>query len=167
MQALLKTFKDLEMVETRLSEIYDRLSEHFRQDREAFNLFTHLKLDEISHQNILQYESRVLSANPDMAGEFSVDTGMMDRILEDLRRFRDRIPSPTLDEALRESLTFEKCAAELYYREAFEHPHPQFARFISALHAGCLEHYEKLWRFAASKGIIAPLPLKAAASERP
>jgi rubrerythrin len=153
---LLKTLKELEQIEMKMAELYQWLAEVFREDSEASDLFTHLWMEEISHQNILQYEGRIVRANPKAFRELNVDIAMLNRTLEAVRNFRQNNPRPDLETALRTALIFEGGAAELYYVTVFKEAAEDFSQFVTNLHAASRTHYDKILRFAMSRKITPP-----------
>lgn len=153
---LLKVLRDLEQIETKMAELYEWLAERFADDGEAAELFRHLRMMEISHQNILRYESRIVRGNPRAFREVVLDAEMLNRTLEAIDHFRQSDPQPTLEEAVKAALAFDAGAAELYYIAVFHEAARDFADFVKNLHTGSRTHFDKLHKFASRWRIDLP-----------
>jgi len=150
---LLRALHDLEQIETSMAELYEGFIELFKDDADAVGLFTHLRMEELSHQNILKYESRIVRANPKAFRDLHCNLDMLDRTLESIGNFRQAHPKPTLEEALRAALLFEGGAAEMFYIILFRDAAREFAHFVPHLHASGWNHFDKLQKFCAGRGI--------------
>ena len=149
----LRALSELEQIEKTMAELYAWCGGLFRGDPEAVDLFSHLRLEELSHQNILDYERRIALANPRRFREITVDSVVLEEKLQTVRRFMDAPSNPPLPEAVRAALEFEQSAAELYYKSMAAHASGELGRFIEHLHAGSTTHYERLSQFALGRGL--------------
>lgn len=152
----LKIVSDLDRIELAMAELYAWCAALFAQDRAAADLFIHLRLDELSHRNILDYERRLAMDNPERFRVISTDPRALEDALDAVDRFRASHPAPTLAAALGTALTLERSAAELYYQTLDGRAPAELARFISHLHAGCRTHIRRLADFAADLGLPCP-----------
>jgi flavin-binding protein dodecin len=147
----LKIVSDLDRIELAMAELYEWCAALFAQDRAAADLFIHLRLEELSHRNILDYERRLAMDNPDRFRIIGTDPRALDDALAAVSRFRGSHPDPSLAEAVETALTLEQGAAELYYQTLDGRAPADMARFISHLHAGCRTHIRRLADFASDR----------------
>ena len=153
----LQIVADLDRIEAAMAELYQWYGELFDGDREAAGLFAHLRMEEVSHRNILDYERRLALDNPDRFRIISMDLEALEATLEQVRHFRNTHPAPRLDEAVRTALVLERSSAELYYQTLGGRAPAEFSRFVAHLHAGCRTHFEKLAEFAIARGHSVPM----------
>ena len=154
---LLKALKTMEDIETRMAGLYEWLGESFASDAAASALFMRLHMEEMSHRNILQYQSRIILRNPrTFRSAVALDAAYMQGVLETIDRFRNTPPPPVLTEAVQVALHFETAAERFYHDPTFLASLDGLGAFVSKLHRGCKDHSATLKLFAMDRGILDP-----------
>lgn len=149
----LKVASDLDRIEVAMCQLYEWLAEQQAGDPEAADLFLHLRLEEVSHRNIIDFERRVAIDNPDRFRIIGMDAQGLDEALRSVGRFRELHPRPSLVQSLQIALALEQSAAELYYQSLGGRATAEFSRLIAHLHAGCRTHFGKIVDFASNRGL--------------
>ncbi|MEW6364325.1 MAG: ferritin family protein [Acidobacteriota bacterium] len=146
-------FTPLARFEEELSCLYEGLAEQFADDPGARFLFYRLATEEKAHAALIEYQRRVVSQDPGLFGEVSVDLEVIRRAAEKVEEARSCSSRPSLQEAVAMAFDFEHSAAEFHYRTAMKEANEEFARLLDSLGVSDRQHYTALSEFAEKRGI--------------
>lgn len=89
------------LFELRVAKIYGRMAERFRDIEPACSLFRELQEEEEEHARVMSICLYTVKMGPEVAFVPSVRDADIRREMQDLRAIERRVPSMTLDQALR------------------------------------------------------------------
>jgi len=157
---LLKALKPIEEVEAELSLLYEWFSRQNHLDAEAGAFFARLSHDEKSHQQIVQYQRRIVARNTRIFEGVELDVDEITRTVQNVKSLMASPPPADLDAMIRITLEFENGTAEKYYRTAMTQANPEVGEFLQRLGLSSANHYKTVLEFAELRGILPPTPPK-------
>ena len=157
---LLKALKPIEELEHKLSELYEWFCTLTRSDEEASAFFARLSQEELSHQQIVQYQKRIVSRNSKIFESIELNMEDVDKAILDVNYLRVSEPPRDLETMIRITLDFENSTAENYYRTAMAQANPDVAQFLQRLGLSCATHLKAVQEFAELRGVLPPTPPK-------
>ncbi len=141
----------IEELEGKVGELYEWLSELFKDEKEASSFFARLTSDEKQHKELAAYQIRVVRKNRSMFPEVDVDLKVIEDELSKVGKFRDS--SPTLESALRFALQIEKSLCEQYFKDVLKQSNKEVSALIDNLARACKDHYRDVLEMAGKYGI--------------
>jgi len=144
----------LEMIESKMAEFYEWLSEVFASDSEASGLFYRMSLQERSHAGLLRYGRKLVSRSPQDFEDVDFDAESVDSLLASVDAFRRDFPRPSLVEALFFAMKVECHPAENAHREVLSVSNPEISQIIGSLAIADEEHHQLLRAFAQERSAI-------------
>lgn len=150
---ILNILDEIAKLELKLMELYNFFCDIFKKDEDAYSVFFKLSLDEKSHAELVQYQKRVVRKNLNDFSEVSINIDEIRNIITKSDKIIKSPTPPTLEEAIKLALRFEKSAAEYHYKSAMEQSNPEFASFLNNLASVDNDHFEILKKFAERKNV--------------
>jgi|GEM_PF-721723 len=159
---LQKALKPIEELEAAMAELYTRYSDRLKEDPEATAFFAGLSQDEKSHQQVVQYQVRLIKRNPKMFSLVNID---MDGVEQALREITLLIKGPgpdSLEKMVRLALEFESSSTQSFYRTAMTLSNPEVGRFLQNMGLDSANHLKSVQEFAEKRGFLPSAPPKRA-----
>lgn len=144
----------LEMIESKMADFYEWLSEVFDSDSDASGLFFRMSLQEKSHASLIRYGRKLVSRCPQDFEDVDFDAESVDSLLASVDSFRVDSPQPSLDEALFFAMKTECHPAENAHREVLAVSNPEIGQIIRSLAIADEEHHQTLKSFAQERASI-------------
>lgn len=144
----------LEMIESKMAEFYEWLSEVFETDSDASGLFFRMSLQEKSHASLLRYGRKLVSRSPQDFEDVDFDAASVDSLLASVDGFRGESPQPSLGEALFFAMMIECHPAENAHRDVLAVSNPEIGHIIRSLAIADDEHHQTLKAFAHERSAI-------------
>lgn len=144
----------LEMIESKMADFYEWLSEVFDSDSDASGLFFRMSLQEKSHASLLKYGRKLVSRSPQDFEDVDFDAESVDSLLASVDSFRVDSPQPSLDKALFFAMQVECHPAENAHREVLAVSNPEIGQIIRSLAIADDEHHQTLKSFAQERASI-------------
>ncbi len=141
----------IEELEGKVGDLYEWLSELFKEEKEVSSFFARLTSDEKQHKELAAYQIRVVRKNRSMFPEVDVDLKVIEDELSKVGKFRDS--SPTLESALRFALQIEKSLCEQYFKDVLKQSNKEVSALIDNLARACKDHYRDVLEMARKYGI--------------
>jgi rubrerythrin len=157
---LRKALIPIEELEQKLASLYEWFSVLSESDDEAKSFFARLSREELSHQQIVQYERRIIMRNPKIFDAIDVDVEVVHKVIGDIDHLMKEKPPSDLNAMIRITLDIESSAAENYYRTAMIESNADVAQFLHRLGLSFKTHLKAVEEFAELKGVIPPTPPK-------
>jgi hypothetical protein len=153
----------LDELEGNLAVAYEALSQSFSDDPALVRLFTLLSVEEFAHQNLAQYQLRLVRQNPGVFKDAQIDASRLSQAVLASAQFKARASRYGAEDAVRISLALESDAAETYITSIVAESHPPLSKFLQAMAGDCAAHVGRLKAFAAERswrqgGARAPEP---------
>lgn len=153
MQSVLRPLSDFERS---LGELYTSFSERFSTDPEAARLFLRLTAEERNHVTLVEYQRRLVRANPQDFSKVDVDPDDIRAATLSAADFKARAQHFSLAEAVGIALDFEESAIEMHAKRAVAQANPDFAQLVEGLARGDEQHARTLRDFAVARGWRVP-----------
>ena len=152
--------KPIEELEAALAVLYARFSDLLKADPEAAAFFARLSQDEKSHQQVVQYQRRLIQRNAKLFSQVSIDADGVEQVLKSIA-FLINAPAPdSLEKMVRIALEFESSTAEHYYRTAMMQANPEVGEFLRSMGLNSAEHLKVVREFAEKRGFVPAAPPK-------
>lgn len=148
---ILQAIGPLKQMEEAFSDLYDRYTRIFAEDKEAAGVFLNLSKEEKGHVALLDYEKNLARKNPSVFADVAIDLEEVEAILARVRTLQTAA-SPTLEAAVKGAIEFESSAAQYHYRNAIKQANPSIAKLLDSLGKADKEHVGKLLDFAKARG---------------
>ena len=148
MSYVMNILNNLELIETRMRDIYAALARRFADNEPYRNLFRNLSQEEEHHADQIRYQKRLVRQNPGDFSHVSVDMEGMDEILAFLEHLQENPPTATEAEALRLTIDMESISQERMYRSVIVESCPGLKPLIENLTRFDKDHLYRLNRFA-------------------
>ena len=148
-----KALRLLGRLEKKVGELYDHFADVFRSDKETWELFTQLCLDEDSHDSVVQYQVRIVRQEPGAFGDLEVSEDEVIRIMEFVDKTISSGQKLTLKQAVELSIKIEGTASESHYRTALAQNNPALGELIRNLGVSDEEHSKRLRDFVISRNL--------------
>lgn len=149
-----KFLKEAERVEIIMSQLYLRFSNMYSGDEELAFLFRQLSREEDQHQELIQFELKLVMNN---RGEFKEVDLPFEEIAPLLKRAEEVLRNPGAmapADALKLAMEFEKSVAETHMRKAITLSNPKISNLMNSLGKKDAEHYDFLAKLARKRGIL-------------
>ncbi len=150
---ILNILDEIAKLELKLMDLYTFFSNLFKDDKDVSSSFFKLGLDEKGHAELAKYQKRVVRKNPNDFLDVSIDINEIREIISKAESIMKSPGPPTIEEAIKLSLLFEKSAAEYHYKSAMEQSNPEFANFLNNLAVVDNDHFETIKNLAERKNI--------------
>lgn len=152
---VLRTLADLERA---LGDLYAWYSEVLSPDAEAVYVFLRMAREEKAHARLVDYQRRLLQKDPSLSIDVDVDLKGLGALVAKAKALRaGSSRTPTVEEALRETLALEMSAAEVHYRHALGKARPEVARLLTVLGEEDWLHVERVQDMARLRRIAFPV----------
>ena len=151
---LLIALKHIGDLEKKVSELYGRFSELFKDDIEASKFFDHMSKDEISHCDMVAFQIRLVRKNLGLFKEVDIDIDEIETLLSRINKMLKSELKPSLEIAINIALEIENNAAEYHCRKAIQISNPDMAKLLKGLGKSDEEHRDQITNFANKRGII-------------
>lgn len=139
----------LEALETRLSLFYGALAERFAGEEETVAFFRQMGRDEVEHRDLVRYQRRLVARNPADFREVEFDPAGLEEVTARIDTLLETLSLVSLAQALAETLSLERDAAEQHYRTVMGPSNPDLARLVANLAAQDRAHLTRLHAFIA------------------
>lgn len=146
-------FRPLSDLEKSLADLYAQFAAAFDDDNEAAFTFVKMANEEKGHASLVDYQRRVVQKNPKLTGDVSVELGVIEEAIAEVRALREAPAPPSLADAVRTAYRLETSAAESHYRNSLKQSNPELERLLSCLGGEDRQHLERLVTFARNRGI--------------
>jgi len=151
---LATVLKHLEVLETKVSEVYNRFGKLFQDDDEASKFFNEMSKDELSHRDLVAFQSRLVRKSPLLFEDVDIDMDEIFALLSRIDEILKQELKPALEEAINISLEIENNAAEFHFREIMKISNRDIAKMIRNLGKSDKAHRKQITDFANKRGII-------------
>jgi len=149
---ILRLLGPLEKLETRLSELYSRFSELFRNDAEASVFFYQMSVDEAAHADLVRFERRQVRADPTNFKEVDVDIGEIEHISSYAGHLLESAEGLTVEKALEASIDIENSVADQHYITAITVSNSDVSGLFKSLTSFDCRHFLAFEDFARKRG---------------
>jgi len=148
-----QALKWMDTLECRVSELYDMFSADYADDEEVSTIFCRLCVDEKCHQDIVQYERRLVSQNPKhFDNDSEVDVVKIQEAIESIEQLMASEDALPVKEAVAYSIKLELDTVECYYKTAIQLANPSTAKLINGLGMADREHMDMLMSLSTTRG---------------
>lgn len=137
----------LEALEEKLEDLYRFFSVTFIEEPETSAVFQKLSREEKSHQNLIQFQQRMVMKNQKAFKDVPVDLSDIDAALEKIVHARNS--NLDIHEAVAFAIEVETSAAENHYRTAMDLSNPEISQLLTKLNQADNNHVAFLKKFAA------------------
>jgi rubrerythrin len=134
----------LQEFELALGDFYDWLGAVFEQDREAFETFSRLRVEEASHLELVRQHREAVSRDRMQTVPLAANVDDVDRLLELIKGFRAQSNEPDLCKAIDVAKGLEMTAAMRLHRSTSVERNPDRVPFVERLAADGMKHVEVL-----------------------
>ncbi len=149
-EAVLRPLADLERS---VAELYEWYSDLFASDPEASRAFSRMAIEEQGHARLVEYQRKLVRNDASLSVDVTMDLDGINGVLETVRSLRAAAPPPTLEQAIRASLSIEERSAESHDRNALKLAVPRVALLLAALGSEDRLHDGRLRELAVRRGI--------------
>jgi len=149
----LKALKDVEM---KMCETYLWFSKAFASDKDAAALFRRLGREEELIYDLIELERKMISRSKRRFKDVAFDGKNPPRVLTRIEELLNSDAQPSLKEAIKLSIDFEKGAAAIHCNKSLEQVSLQLSRVVKNLGKKYAAHRKALMELAVQRGI----PLK-------
>jgi len=157
---LKKALKPIEEMEAAMAELYNLYSDRMKEDPEAAAFFAKLSQDEKSHQQVIQYQVRLIRRNPKMFSLITIDMDGLEQILKEIKILINSPAPDSLEQMVRIALKFENSTAEHYYQTAMTQSNAEVGEFLQEMSLDSANHLKSVQEFAEKRGFIPSAPPK-------
>lgn len=146
---LLKALNHLSRVETAAADFYEFLSAHFESLPEVSGFYYRMAIQERNHRNLIGFCKKMVHQDPTAFNVVDFDVSLVEDFLEDVRRFKQENPRPSLSQALEFSISLENHGAEKIHKSLVGTSNPKISALITQLseedsrHAALLETFAR------------------------
>ena len=141
----------LEKVESEISDLYKRLHEKYKLNKDAAEFFQNLHMEEESHVQIIRMERRIIQSAPKVFREAHVNLSEINSILENIANLKT--VKLDLPELIGRIYGLESSPAEKYLIEALKESNDELRDFLIQLSSSFDTHAEKVVVFAQKLGV--------------
>mgnify|MGYP001767230208 CR=1 FL=1 len=152
---ILTALKTLSDYEIKMAELYGWYSELFAGDEKFSAFFNKMKLEEISHQNQIKFQQRLLLNRRGALPDLAVDEEEVRRFIETLARALAE-PPKGIAEAIDMACALETSLYQRCHAQSLLKDEQGLAKLFTSLGSGDQKHLADLKQLAASLG--APHP---------
>ena len=145
--------KALAQLELSIAKLYEYYCETLEDDPDAALLFSRMAREEHRHLQVVDYQRRLVRANPLLFNDIDLDLAEAERTTIEAQAMTVASHPPTLDEAIGAALRIETNAAESHYRSALASANEEIAAFLENLARGDREHLGRLMEFAKKRAL--------------
>lgn len=148
MADIYKILHALEELEDVAAQLYEKLSEHFKDNKEASFFFYKMSLDEISHRDLVKYQQKLVkrSAKDDFA-DIDIDISDIYALTARITQILSSSEMPSLNDAVKFAIEIESSAVEKHYRTAMKKANPDLAILLDSLGSSDKVHLTRLQEF--------------------
>lgn len=134
----------LDELEGNLAVAYEALSRRFTEDPALVQVFTLLSAEEFAHQNLAQYQLRLVRQNPGLFKDTQIDASRLSQAVLASARFKARADRYEAKDAVCISFALESDAAETYLTAIVADSQPSLTKFFQAMAGDCKTHIGRL-----------------------
>lgn len=120
----------------------------------AVAIFEKLSDEEKTHYNLVQYQRRVVRQNQKLFKDVDIDVKEVRAVTSAAESIINRIPPPSLSEAIKIAIEIESTAAEAHYRSAIKQSNKDIGDFLKNLGTSDKEHFDSLKEFAKKQRFL-------------
>ncbi len=151
MADILLVLMRIEVLEGKISELYEWFSRLFSDNKEVSDFFSKMSGDEKQHKDLVSYQVRLVRKNRSIFSDIDADVSAIEDELRRIREFRGT--SPSVDSALRFALELERSLCEHYYKDVLKRSNKEVSALIDNLAKACECHCEDCLGIAKKFGI--------------
>ena len=147
-----KALRLLARLERTIGELYAHFAKAFESDKEAFELFSQLSLDEKSHESVCAYQLRLVKNEKGGFADVEMDEAEPLKMIAFAEKLMKQ-PAPGLKQAVDLAIKIEGAASEMHYRTALAQSRPDLTEFIHSLGVSDEAYNRRLVDFVVSRDL--------------
>ncbi|HPC84276.1 MAG TPA: hypothetical protein P5234_11375 [Thermoanaerobaculaceae bacterium] len=149
-----RALRPLAEFERLMGDLYSYFAQCFAGDPEASSAFAALAADEASHANLIEFQRRLVRANPKQFGEIELDLGELFATRAQVERLRAQPTPPTVEEAIAFAFQLENTAAEYHFRQVLRQANPEIGQLLENLGKADRHHLARIMDLASARNVF-------------